>query len=64
MIERSRRFLYEEGDLEIVANQCKDCCYNENKPLSCEKYVRIPNGTRSGKIQCPYKRMKCNEQNQ
>ena len=55
MIERSKHFLYEKGDLKIVINQCKDCCYYENKALSCKKYARIPNGTRSGKIQCPYK---------
>lgn len=56
--ERLERFTYTRGDLEIVTNQCKDCQYNENKPLSCLKYTRIPNGTRSGKIKCPYKNIK------
>lgn len=55
-MERKKRFLYENGDLNIVVNQCKNCCYNENKPLSCQKYARIPNGTRSSKVKCPYKK--------
>lgn len=55
MSERSRRFLYEKGDLEMVVSQCKHCRYNENKPLSCQKYARIPNGTRSGKVKCPHR---------
>ena len=53
--DRSERFQYEKGDFVMVKSQCKDCKFNENKPLSCEKYSRIPNGTRSGKIECPYK---------
>lgn len=56
-MKRNKRFLYENGDLSIVKNQCKDCCYNDNKPLSCKKYIRIPNGTRSYKITCPYKKV-------
>lgn len=55
MPERNKRFLYEKGDFEVVVNQCKNCRYNENKPLSCQKYARIPNGTRSGKAICPYR---------
>lgn len=55
-MERNKRFLYEDGDLKIVKNQCKDCRFNENKPLSCKKFTRIPNGTRSYKITCPYKK--------
>ena len=56
--ERIDRFFYKKGDLITVTNQCKNCCFNENKPLSCVKYTRIPNGTRSGKIKCPYKTIK------
>ena len=55
-MERNKRFLYENGDLGILKSQCKDCCYNENKPLSCKKYTKIPNGTRSSKIICPCKK--------
>ena len=55
MTNRNKRFLYETDDLDVVINQCKDCCYNENKPLSCQKYARIPSGTRSAKVKCPYK---------
>ena len=56
--DRSERFLYKLGDLEVITSQCKDCCYNENKPLSCKKYERIPRGTRSNNIKCPYKEIK------
>ena len=58
MSERNIRFLYEKDDFEVVVNQCKNCRYNENKPLSCQKHIRIPNGTRSGKVTCPYKEEK------
>jgi hypothetical protein len=58
LTDRNERFMYKTGDLEVVINQCKDCRYNENKPLSCQKYVRIPNGTRSSKVKCPYKETK------
>lgn len=55
MKDRKKHFLYEDGDLETVTNQCKDCRYNAKNLLSCQKYVRIPNGTRSSKVKCPYK---------
>ena len=58
MEKRKERFIYEKGDLVKVINQCKDCRYNEDKPLSCSCYARIPNGTRSGKVKCPYKEIK------
>ena len=59
MTDRNKRYTYEKEDLQVVVNQCKNCRYNENKPLSCGKYARIPNGTRSSKIKCPYKEERC-----
>ena len=55
MNDRKERFVYKQGDLKRVTNQCKDCCFYTKQPLSCEKYAKIPNGTRSGKIECPFK---------
>lgn len=57
-MDRDERFVYKPGDLVVIKYQCADCIYNQKKALSCGKYAKIPNGTRSGKFKCPYKETK------